>query len=99
MTPSQFPTAGVYPLQVPFTVNCPVPGRFRWVTTNIARWDPSIEWPTDLDCTFEWNTALKSFDGAYLVGWLHASPLEPVYSFHHIQPEFISKVSKLKSVL
>lgn len=50
-------------LQVPFTVNCSVPGLFRWVTTNIARWDPTIEWPTDLDCSFEWNTALKSFDG------------------------------------
>ncbi|KAF6250306.1 hypothetical protein COO60DRAFT_896848 [Scenedesmus sp. NREL 46B-D3] len=52
---------------VPFKVNCPVPGMFRWVTTNIARWDPSIAWPTDLDCEFTWNTALKSFDGAPLV--------------------------------
>eukprot|EP00878_Enallax_costatus_P008876 GHUV01009278.1.p1 GENE.GHUV01009278.1~~GHUV01009278.1.p1 ORF type:complete len:812 (+),score=180.05 GHUV01009278.1:182-2617(+) len=52
---------------VPFTITCPVPGLFRWVTTNIARWDPTIQWPTDLDCKFEWNTALKSFDGAPLV--------------------------------
>jgi hypothetical protein len=50
-------------LQVPFKLNCPVPGMFRWVTTNIARWDPSIAWPTDLDCEFEWNTAMKTFDG------------------------------------
>jgi len=35
----------------------------RWVTTNIARFDPVIEWPTDLDCTFNWNKDLKTFDG------------------------------------
>uniref|UniRef100_A0A383WAS0 EGF-like domain-containing protein n=1 Tax=Tetradesmus obliquus TaxID=3088 RepID=A0A383WAS0_TETOB len=52
---------------VPFKVNCPVPGMFRWVTTNIARWDPSIAWPTDLDCELSWNTAIKTFDGAPLV--------------------------------
>eukprot|EP00775_Hariotina_reticulata_P009083 gene9083-9253_t len=52
---------------VPFTLSCNVPGRLRWVTTNIARFDPVIEWPTDLDCTFNWNKDLKTFDGAPLV--------------------------------
>lgn len=49
--------------QVPFTLSCGTPGRLRWVTTNIARFDPSIDWPTDLDCKFEWNKGLKSYDG------------------------------------
>jgi hypothetical protein len=35
----------------------------RWVTTNIARFDPSVDWPTDLDCTFQWNRALRTYDG------------------------------------
>eukprot|EP00775_Hariotina_reticulata_P009988 gene9988-10143_t len=51
---------------MPFKINCAVPGLFRWVTTNIARWDPMISWPTDLDCSFQWNTKLKTFDGATL---------------------------------
>lgn len=50
-------------LQVPFTLSCGTPGRLRWVTTNIARFDPSVEWPSDLNCKFEWNKALKSYDG------------------------------------
>jgi hypothetical protein len=65
-------------LQVPFKVNCPVPGMFRWVTTNIARWDPSIAWPTDLDCEFTWNTAMKTFDGA--LQQLHMHRLMHVYA-------------------
>lgn len=55
---------------VPFTISCdgssPVPGRGRWVTTNIARFDPSVDWPSDLACTFEWNATLSSYDGAPL---------------------------------
>lgn len=50
-------------LQVPFTLSCGTPGRLRWVTSNIARFDPSVEWPTDLACTFDWNQDLKTFDG------------------------------------
>lgn len=49
--------------QVPFTLTCGTPGRLRWVTTNIARFDPSVDWPTDLACEFKWNQGLKSFDG------------------------------------
>jgi len=48
----------------PFFVECPVPGRPRWVTTNIYRFDPLEDWPPDTDCRLEWNTALKSFDMA-----------------------------------
>lgn len=51
-------------LQVPFRLSCGTPGRLRWVTTNIARFDPSVEWPADLDCSFDWNRGLKSYDGA-----------------------------------
>ncbi|KIZ04279.1 hypothetical protein MNEG_3680 [Monoraphidium neglectum] len=50
----------------PFTLSCNTPGRLRWVTTNIARFDPSVDWPTDLACTFDWNKGLKSFDGVAL---------------------------------
>lgn len=50
-------------LQVPFMLSCGTPGRLRWVTTNIARFDPSVDWPTDLACTFDWNKDLKTFDG------------------------------------
>jgi hypothetical protein len=53
-------------LQVPFSLSCGMPGRLRWVTTNIARFDPLVEWPTDLACSFDWNKALKSFDGGCL---------------------------------
>lgn len=69
--PTLVPASGLTPspsflrwiLQVPFTLSCGTPGRLRWVTTNIARFDPSIDWPTDLDCQFEWNKALKTYDG------------------------------------
>jgi hypothetical protein len=43
-------------LQVP-------PGKFRWVTTTIARWDPDQEWPTDLGCSLALNTSLTTYDG------------------------------------
>jgi hypothetical protein len=55
--------SAAFDVQVPFTLSCGTPGRLRWVTTNIARFDPSIDWPTDLDCQFEWNKALKTYDG------------------------------------
>jgi len=54
------------PSLVPFNINCPVPGLFRWVTTSIARWDPTIDWPPDLNCEFKWNTGLKAYDGTPL---------------------------------
>jgi hypothetical protein len=54
------------PEQTPFTTTCGVPGRMRWVTTSIARFDPSVEWPPDLRCAFRWNAALEAYDGAPL---------------------------------
>ncbi|GFH16881.1 EGF-like domain-containing protein, partial [Haematococcus lacustris] len=55
----------------PFSLSCPSsskspPGRFRWVTTTIARWDPDQEWPSDLDCTLLLNTSLTTYDGVPL---------------------------------
>lgn len=50
--------------QVPFTLNCNTSGRFRWVTTTIARFDvDSPGWPTDLNCSLLWNTFLTTYDG------------------------------------
>ncbi|KAG2494912.1 hypothetical protein HYH03_006847 [Edaphochlamys debaryana] len=46
-----------------FTLDCPVPGKARWVTTSITRLDPDEDWPTDLDCEFKWSTGLTSYDG------------------------------------
>ncbi len=40
-----------------------MPGKVRWVTTTIARFDPDVDWPTDLDCSFKWNKGLTSYDG------------------------------------
>lgn len=56
---------------VPFTLSCSTPGRLRWVTTSMARFDPSVDWPTDLSCNFQWNTKLRSWDGecAGAGGW------------------------------
>ena len=50
-------------LQWPFSLSCPQPGKFRWVTTSIARFDPDEDWPTDLDCTLAWDRGLASWDG------------------------------------
>ncbi|KAG2452414.1 hypothetical protein HYH02_002657 [Chlamydomonas schloesseri] len=52
--------------QVPFRLSCGVPGRFRWVSTTTARWDPDVDWPPDLSCGLRWNTSLRAYDGARL---------------------------------
>eukprot|EP00798_Chlamydomonas_sp_ICE-L_P007932 gene7932-1146_t len=50
--------------KIPFTLTCPlIPGKFRWVTTTIARWDVDVDWPTDLNCSLQWNDTLTSYDG------------------------------------
>ncbi|GLI63593.1 hypothetical protein VaNZ11_006598 [Volvox africanus] len=51
---------------VPFRLSCNWPGKLRWVTTSIARYDPSEPWPSNLQCFVLWNTALKTFDGVPL---------------------------------
>ena len=68
---------GSAPAQQPFQLscnNCPASGngtqlqlgKFRWVTTFVARFDPHGEWPTDLDLDFSWNSNVTSWDGADL---------------------------------
>ncbi|KAG2447335.1 hypothetical protein HYH02_007664 [Chlamydomonas schloesseri] len=53
--------------KLPFRLlNCPVPGKVRWVTTTIARFDADVDWPTDLDCELSWTSDLTSYDGAPL---------------------------------
>ncbi|PNW72413.1 hypothetical protein CHLRE_16g677205v5 [Chlamydomonas reinhardtii] len=52
--------------KLPFRLNCPVPGKARWVTTTIARFDADVDWPTDLDCELTWTAGLTSYDGAPL---------------------------------
>lgn len=47
-----------------FTSNkIPQKGRFYWVTTSIARFDPENEWPTDLEFSIRVKQDLVSFDG------------------------------------
>ena len=54
-------------LQLPFTLEPSIPGRFRWVTTAIVRFDPIAQYWPDLDIKLTWNKNLTSFDGeAYL---------------------------------
>uniref|UniRef100_A0A7S3VJT0 Alpha-2-macroglobulin domain-containing protein n=1 Tax=Dunaliella tertiolecta TaxID=3047 RepID=A0A7S3VJT0_DUNTE len=64
---ADFGKEDTYGGKIPFSLSCSkLPGRFRWVTTNIARFDPETSWPTDLDCTFSFNSNLTSFDGVPL---------------------------------
>ncbi|KAF5837388.1 hypothetical protein DUNSADRAFT_4436 [Dunaliella salina] len=64
---ADFGKEDAYGGKVPFSLSCSkLPGRFRWATTNIARFDPDSSWPTDLDCTFSFNSNLTSFDGVLL---------------------------------
>eukprot|EP01125_Pyxidicula_operculata_P000304 TRINITY_DN10363_c0_g1_i1.p1 TRINITY_DN10363_c0_g1~~TRINITY_DN10363_c0_g1_i1.p1 ORF type:complete len:2120 (-),score=451.00 TRINITY_DN10363_c0_g1_i1:124-6228(-) len=39
-----------------------VPGKTRWVTTSIARFDPDIDWPSDLDFSVVVRP-IKTYDG------------------------------------
>ncbi|GBF96122.1 hypothetical protein Rsub_08870 [Raphidocelis subcapitata] len=63
---SDFGKAALPASMVPFNLSCGVPGLSRWVTTTIYRFDPAVDWPTDLDCPFTWNAGLKTFDGVPL---------------------------------
>ncbi|GMH44587.1 hypothetical protein BSKO_12539 [Bryopsis sp. KO-2023] len=49
--------------KVPFFLEPAVPGRFRWVTTYIARWDPDGSWPLDSEVKFTLNKKLTTHDG------------------------------------
>lgn len=43
-----------------------IPGKFRWVTTSICRFDPDIQWPTDLKFRVRVKEDLVAFDGTKL---------------------------------
>ena len=43
-----------------------MPGKLRWVTTYILRFDPDGDWPNDLNCTVQVNPMLRAFDGTPL---------------------------------
>eukprot|EP00897_Mesotaenium_endlicherianum_P001797 jgi/Mesen1/1645/ME000135S00645 len=51
----------------PFTLSVPIPGKQRWVTTYMFRFDPDSEWPTGLEFHLKWNEALTSYDGVQQV--------------------------------
>lgn len=54
------------PEQTPFTVLGGSAGRFRWLNSYVASFEPEGEWATDLTLDFAWNAQLASFDGAPL---------------------------------
>eukprot|EP00210_Caulerpa_lentillifera_P001100 g1061.t1 len=51
---------------VPFTLDPAIPGRGRWVTTFIYRFDTIGSFATDLDIVFRWNVDLRTYDGVLL---------------------------------
>eukprot|EP00210_Caulerpa_lentillifera_P001088 g1049.t1 len=51
---------------VPFTLDPAVPGRGRWVTTFIYRFDTEGPFATNLNIVFQWNTNLTTYDGVPL---------------------------------
>lgn len=49
--------------QVPFTLDPPVAGKSRWVSSHIYRFDPEDGWPLDSQTTLKWNSELVTHDG------------------------------------
>lgn len=58
-----------------------IPGKTRWVTTSIARFDPDVDWPTDLDFDVAVEP-LTTFDGSALSAPYKASFTTPTQSFY-----------------
>jgi hypothetical protein len=56
----------VPPAQQPFKVGDGSVGRFRWMNSYIARFDPYGIWPSDLSLSFVWNRQLTSWEGLKL---------------------------------
>eukprot|EP01050_Picozoa_sp_SAG11_P010853 SAG11_NODE_1111_length_5823_cov_2.384172_3_plen_308_part_00 len=69
--------------KVPFSIGVNVPGRLRWVTTFSARFDPSVDWPTDLEFDLTINAALSAFDGTPLSN-AEAMPLVRHFTTPHV---------------
>jgi hypothetical protein len=76
---SDFTTAPLPSDKTPFTISMaqshegsagkalPIfPGKWRWVTTFVARFDPDSDWPTDVTVTARLNADLRTWDGAAL---------------------------------
>ena len=61
---SDFGPGALPPNLTPFTLDPPVAGHLRWVTTSIARFDPAAEWPPELELTLSLNPSLATYDGA-----------------------------------
>lgn len=56
------------PSQIPFTVSGAPAGRFRWLNSYVASFEPEGSWGTDTTFQFSWNTGLTTFDGVPLQG-------------------------------
>lgn len=50
----------------PFDMSPRVAGSVRWVTTSIARFDPAVDWPTDLSLSVRVKPSLVSYAGLTL---------------------------------
>lgn len=48
------------------TTEAPMDGRWRWVTTFVARFDPAADWPTDVTVNVQLNSGLTTWDGSAL---------------------------------
>ena len=75
---------------IPFTLDPPVPGRFRWVSTTIARFDPSSSWPPELDLTLSLKPGLASYTGVALSS-------ESTQSWTFQTPSLSMRVSRVAS--
>lgn len=72
---------------IPFYLDCNVPGKYRWVTTSIFRFDPEM-WPTDLSCPLRVNPNLKTFDGEVL-----SNPKTITYKTKKLEMNLVNVIS------
>ncbi|KAL3929040.1 MAG: hypothetical protein SGPRY_002129 [Prymnesium sp.] len=50
----------------PLLIHPNIEGTFRWVTTSVARFDPSHEWPAELEVSVHLNPQMRGYDGSSL---------------------------------
>jgi hypothetical protein len=55
------------PFQVLYASGQPVPGRSRWVSTSIYRWDPQLRWQPNNKIRIQWNRNLTAYHGTQLL--------------------------------